>query len=169
MNSMQSCDVEYACAYLPLLADIKDTAGIPFPLGVAFSSAHPDKQACAAQEHEHELTQQLASTAGSVVSLKAQQAALNAEAEGLQRQLQMVKQDYRIMALKLEDRVRALSSDAHIERIDAHQDFEQQCCMCMIHCQYISHCAVCEKVADVPVCVEAGPVPKPLCHWDWLV
>lgn len=57
------------------------------------------------QEREHELTQQLAATAGSVVQLKAAAAAAAAETGALQKELQMVKQDYRGMALKLEDKV----------------------------------------------------------------
>ena len=51
------------------------------------------------------MTQQLAATAGSVVQLKAAAAAAAAETGALQKELQMVKQDYRGMALKLEDKV----------------------------------------------------------------
>ncbi len=63
------------------------------------------KYAVQLQEREHEVTQQLATTAGSVVSLKAQAAAAAAETSALQRELQSVKQDYRVMSLKLEDKV----------------------------------------------------------------
>ncbi len=57
------------------------------------------------QEREHEVTEQLTSTAASVVALKAQAASATEEAEMLQKNLQLLKQEYRVNALNLEDKV----------------------------------------------------------------
>ncbi len=57
------------------------------------------------QVREHEVTEQLTSTAAAVVALKAQAANATEEAETLRRDLQLLKQEYRVNALNLEDKV----------------------------------------------------------------
>ena len=52
------------------------------------------------------MTEQLTSTAAAVVALKAQAANATEEAETLRRDLQLLKQEYRVNALNLEDKVR---------------------------------------------------------------
>lgn len=57
------------------------------------------------QAREHEVTEQLTSTAASVVALKAQAASASEEAEALRTNLQLLKQEYRVNALNMEDKV----------------------------------------------------------------
>ena len=57
------------------------------------------------QEKDHELTQQLAATAGGVVAMKSQLAASQAEAGQLRAQMAQVRDEHRRVVLRLEDQV----------------------------------------------------------------